>query len=140
MEKTMRKENFKHSNFGGKSSELLVHCRFPNKFDFSSRRFYIYRCKQIFDFLKIVECITLHSYSHRHTSTTHLLGYGNFSRRQFRQMAAKNMKFVGAFSLSLLLSTPSKLRIKHLFGWSLHNIGENQKGMCSFFDIDPTFL
>ena len=92
-----------------------------------------------FDFLKIAE------YKYYITQLpTHidLLGYGNFSRRQFRQMAAKNMKFVGAFSLPLF-STPSKLRIKHLFGWSLHNIGENPKGMCvasSFFDIEPTFL
>ena len=94
---------------------------------------------QTFDFLKIAE------YKYYITQLpTHidLLGYGNFSRRQFRQMAAKNMKFVGAFSLPLF-STPSKLRIKHLFGWSLHNIGENPKGMCvasSFFDIEPTFL
>ena len=26
---------FKNSNFGGKSSELMVQCRFPYKFDFS---------------------------------------------------------------------------------------------------------
>ena len=28
---------FKNSNFGGKSSELLIQCRFPNKFDFSNK-------------------------------------------------------------------------------------------------------
>ena len=26
---------FKNSNFGGKSSELLIKCRFPNKFAFN---------------------------------------------------------------------------------------------------------
>ena len=35
MAKTMRKKEFKNSNFGGKSSELLIQCWFPNKFDFS---------------------------------------------------------------------------------------------------------
>ena len=35
MAEAMRKKEFKNSNFGGKSSELLIQCRFPNKFDFS---------------------------------------------------------------------------------------------------------
>ena len=35
MAKTMRKKKFKIHYLGGKSSELLIQCRFPNKFNFS---------------------------------------------------------------------------------------------------------
>ena len=37
MAKTMRKKEFKNSNFGGKFCELLIQCWFPNKFDFRKR-------------------------------------------------------------------------------------------------------
>ena len=38
MAKTMRKKEFKNSNVGGKPSELLVQCQFPNKFDFRQNK------------------------------------------------------------------------------------------------------
>ena len=30
---------FKNSNFGGKSSELLIQCQFPNKFNFRYKKY-----------------------------------------------------------------------------------------------------